>query len=492
MSKSEEFIPVIIGVGQLIDQPAEEEDGLEPLSLIRKAIELANLDAGGTFLSRVDALDVENVSSWPYDNLEGNICNQVNINPTHCKYHDISGDSPIRNLCFAAKRIAAGISQVALVCGAESAWTIRRAQKGGKQISSWTPASQKPITNSLKLSSTAKKYQLGLPTTAYALYENAFRHKWGQTFKEGQKETAQIWARASELATNNSYAWIRKIYTAPQIETPDTNNRMIAWPYTKLMVANNFVNGGTAIILTNLALAKQAGIPEDKIIYCTSGGYANESDDILKRDNYHHSAAMETVLTHVLGTREIDYIEFYSCFPIVPKLAKKFLNWDNDKDLSLIGGMTFCGAQISNFMSQATVSMVKKLRQKRGTGFLYGNGHFLTHAAGLIISTTRPPFFPTQLDLQVEADALKEIPPNFVMDYEGPGQIETYTVVFDRDGNPDHAVIIGRTPHGSRFVAKSANGDLETISPLIDPLTDLIGLKGQTKAHEGFNIWSWT
>ena len=73
---------------------------------------------------------------------------------------------------------------------------------------------------------------------------DASRAAFGQSFAEAQRENAEIWSRMSEVAGDNESAWLRKAVSADEIATPSPQNRPIAFPYTKLMVANASVNQG--------------------------------------------------------------------------------------------------------------------------------------------------------------------------------------------------------------------------------------------------------
>ena len=53
---------------------------------------------------------------------------------------------------------------------------------------------------------------------------------------------------------------MKKRLTPEEITTPTPENRLIAWPYTKWMVANPTVNMGGAVLLTSLAKARAAGV----------------------------------------------------------------------------------------------------------------------------------------------------------------------------------------------------------------------------------------
>jgi acetyl-CoA C-acetyltransferase len=57
-------IPVIAGVGQINDRPANDEDALDTLALMKRALERADQDAGGGLLLQVESLGVEDQMSW--------------------------------------------------------------------------------------------------------------------------------------------------------------------------------------------------------------------------------------------------------------------------------------------------------------------------------------------------------------------------------------------------------------------------------------------
>src|SRR3546814_16774939 len=96
------------------------------------------------------------------------------------------------------------------------------------------------------------------------LYENATRAAWGQSLAEAQFESAEIWSRFSDVAAANDGAWIRKPASPKDILKVDERNRPIAFPYSKLMVANSSVNQGAGFLVASLAEAWRRGIPEDR------------------------------------------------------------------------------------------------------------------------------------------------------------------------------------------------------------------------------------
>src|SRR5260370_7047616 len=84
-------------------------------------------------------------------------------------------------------------------------------------------------------------------------------------------ESGRLWSTYSSVASQNPNSWLKKRFTANEITTPTPDNRLIAWPYTKLQVANPTVNMGAAVLITSLAKAKAAGITEDRLVHVWGG-----------------------------------------------------------------------------------------------------------------------------------------------------------------------------------------------------------------------------
>src|SRR6266568_2699871 len=131
-------IPVIVGIGEIIDRPKEITDGLEPLDLLEQALRRAEADAGAKLLDEVQSLDVVNFLSWRYRDPEKLLAQRLGIAPSHRYYGPVGGESPIRYLHEAAQRIARGECSVAAVCGAEAQSTVTKAERAGIALP-WTP-----------------------------------------------------------------------------------------------------------------------------------------------------------------------------------------------------------------------------------------------------------------------------------------------------------------------------------------------------------------
>ena len=136
--QSEHRIPVIVGVGEIVDRPKEITDGLEPLTLLEQALQRAEHDAGAKLLGEIGSLDVVNFLSWRYRDPEQQLARRLGIKPAHLYYGPVGGESPIRYLHEAAQRIARGECTVAAVCGAEAQSTATKAERAGI-TPPWTP-----------------------------------------------------------------------------------------------------------------------------------------------------------------------------------------------------------------------------------------------------------------------------------------------------------------------------------------------------------------
>src|SRR5690349_11825099 len=134
----EDRIPVIVGIGEIVDRPKEIAEGLEPLDLLEQALHRAEADAGAKLLGEVQSLDVVNFLSWRYRDPEKLLAQRLGMQPAHCYYGSVGGETPIRYIHEAAKRIARGECAVAAICGAEAQSTVTKADRAGVKLP-WTP-----------------------------------------------------------------------------------------------------------------------------------------------------------------------------------------------------------------------------------------------------------------------------------------------------------------------------------------------------------------
>ena len=336
MTADPERIPVIIGVGQVNDRPDDPDDGLDSLGLMVAALRVAAEDAG-VLLADLDSLAiVDQISFHHLGKLCEPLATEIGAMPA-INYQSAAphGDTPVRLLNEAANRIGAGEVKLAAIVGAEALRTAagRAAKAASGEDKSYNAIRQVATRREPNY---AQKHGLAAPVDVYPLYENATRAAWSQSLSDAQSESAEIWSRFSEVAAANDGAWIRKPASPADILRVDERNRPIAFPYSKLMVANSSVNQGAGFIVASLAEARRRGIPEDRLIYVGMGAAAKEPASILHRDRYDGSVSMETSITRTLALNDMtvddfDCVELYSCFPCVPKMARRILGWPADR-----------------------------------------------------------------------------------------------------------------------------------------------------------------
>jgi len=500
---SPETTPVLIGIGEHLDRPASPEQALEPLAAMAEALRAADADAGGGWLARLESLALVGFVTWRYDNPVGQLCRRLGVAPAQQVNASMGGETPVRLIHEAALRIARGELTVAAIVGGEAMNARARARKAQQQLP-WTPlptreASTRFPSSRFALSPVAQQLGMSEPARIYPLYEMATQAAWGQTPAQAQAESATLWARYAEVAAHNPSAWIRHAPDAATIAEVGDDNRLIAWPYPKLMVANPQVNQSAAVIVTSLAAARAAGVPDERCIHIWGGAHAVEPEDYLLRDRYDHSTAQTAVLQRAVAlvggdARRFDRLELYSCFPVVPKMALRVLGLRADERAPTVtGGLTFFGGPLNNYMTHAVCAMVRTLRDAPDeVGLLYGQGGYVNKHHALVVSRRVPPApLAPDASVQAAADAARGPVPPLLDTYRGPASVETGTVLYARDGLPLHGVVVLRTPDGSRLMAKVPADDTATLALLQANDRSPVGLPGQVRIDVfGHPVWT--
>jgi acetyl-CoA C-acetyltransferase len=300
-----------------------------------------------------------------------------------------------------------------------------------------------------------------LPVHAYPLFENALRAANRWTLEEHAARIGALWSRFSKVAADNPSAWIRSPRRADEIVTPSPDNRMVSFPYPKLCTANMQVDQGAGYIVCSVEAARAAGVPQERWVFPLSGADANDHWFISQRTDLHRSPAIRLAGAAALelaglGIDDISAVDLYSCFPVVVQMAAAELGLavdDPARPLTLTGGLTFGGGPGNNYTSHGIARAVGALRDAPGTAALVtGLGWYATkHAIGVYAS--RPPAHEggqpfAWRDLQPDVDALPQCPVD--ADATGAVRVETYTVTFGRDGEPERGIVACRTTAGAR------------------------------------------
>ncbi|CAF9935218.1 MAG: hypothetical protein ALECFALPRED_006337 [Alectoria fallacina] len=335
-----------------------------------------------------------------------------------------------------------------------------------------TPESGAEATSPLDLSrlgeSIGATHSIGLPIHVYALYENAFRAYRKQSIEQNNKDSARLYAEFAKIAEQNEFAWNygEEAPAAETISTVTAKNRIICFPYPLLMNAFNNVNLAASCILTSTEYVRRLGIPESKWVYPLGGAGTQDPDSFWEQASD-------------LSKEEVDLYDFYSCFPIVPKLACQHIGLPFTKPsrpITLLGGLTAFGGAGNNYSMHALTAMVRQLRRGNGqNGLILANGGVLTYQHALCLSTSPRRDGSAYPDRNPLPSHVTDIPiPRLTVQASGEA---TYTVEYNRNGTPKIGFIVGRlTSSNERFVANTGNA--KTLEQLSSAENEPIGRAG--------------
>ncbi|MEE3328570.1 MAG: acetyl-CoA acetyltransferase [Myxococcota bacterium] len=459
-------IPVLVGIAQVDQRSDEPNDYQEPLDMMLKAIRLAAEDSERTeILSRTDAVYVIK-GLWSYEDPAGAIAREIGAEKAETIGTAYGGNmvqSCVSDACLAISR---GELSVAILTGAEIGRSLAQARKSGTRLKMREAGgSSDRLMGEMKtmLHPLEEKHGVVQPVYWYSIFDSAIRHQRGESIDEHRKRISELWASFSDVAAGNPHAWIREKIDAEEIRTPSSDNRMIGFPYTKLMNANSRVNQGAALILCSLHQAEKLGIPPEKYVFPHSGSEAHDPLFLSNRNDFHSSPAIRTAGEKVLelsgvGVDDLAHVDLYSCFPSAVQVAATELGLSQQRPLSVTGGLTFGGGPLNDYVMHSVTRMAEILRDDAGSyGLVTANGGALTKHALNIYSSRMPEQGFQYACVQNEVDSFGQR--EIMDDQEGEVTIEAYTVAYDADG-PARAIAACRLDDGRRTWATREDASL--------------------------------
>ncbi|HUZ43773.1 MAG TPA: acetyl-CoA acetyltransferase [Acidimicrobiales bacterium] len=466
--------PVIVGVGQLTRRPpnpASPEWVLgadEPVDMMAEALRRAGQDSGGgdALLARADRVAVVALMSWSYRNPALMLAERLGASPADLVLTGTGGNSPQGLVDQTAADILAGQLDVALLTGVEAMYTRRLARQHQLQLAWTTQGEDTPEPRRVgpdRAGTSEAELAIGmvLPIQIYPLFENALRAAAGEGIEEHQVKISKLYARFSDVAAGNPYAWSPEALSAEEIRTPGPGNRMVGFPYPIHMNSNIQVDQAAAVVMCSVEAARAAGVPEDRWVFPRSGGEAHDHWFVSERDNLHSSPAIRLCgeKAFELDGSSIDdvaHVDLYSCFPCAVQFGAEALGLgleEADRPLTVTGGLQFFGGPGNNYVMHSIASMCERLRRDPGSlGLVSALGWYATkHAVGLY-STTPPAGAFRFENVQEAVHALPSR--RATNDAEGETVIETYTVMHERDGQPGYGIVTAILDDGTRALAK--------------------------------------
>ncbi len=433
------MIPVLVGVGQILQRFEDPREAAEPLGMMVAALERAGRDSGAPkLLQRADSIYVLR-GAWRYGDPGREIARRIGAAPRETVGTPYGGNFSQACVIDAARRIQAGRSGVVLVTGAENGRSAGQAQRRGIAL----PESEAPGGPDRKVAEDKAIFHdaelargMNSASDVFAVIESAIRFARGETLEAHAKRIAQLWAGFSTVASGNPNAWIRRRHAAQEIGHASPDNPMISYPYTRLMNANARVDMGAGLILCSLEIARDAGVPDERLVFLHAATEANDANFLSTRAELHRSPAVRVAGARALAlagrtTADLDHVDLYSCFPSSAQVAASELGLPEGRPLTVTGGLTFGGGPLNSYVLHAIARMAEVVREDRGSaGLVHGNGGWLAKHAIAIYSAEPPAhgFRYENLQAQVDAFPLREA----LVDWDGPVTLEAYTVAHQK------------------------------------------------------------
>lgn len=449
--------PVLVGQGQIVNHIASLADAREPAQLIADAIRQAASDASLSSLPEIDALHIVRLLSWKYTNPAFTVASLLGIKTRAYGITPHGGNMPQLLINRLALEIQRGELDIAIVAGGEASNSRARAHRENTTLN-WsesttdTPTAKSIIDDAAMSNDEEIARKIVLPIQIYPMFESAIRSEAKRDIYQHDQLISELWSRFSNVACTNDFAWSKSPLTAEQIRTVTPKNRMIGLPYRKVMNSNNQVDMAAALIICSVGKATQLGIPRDKWIFPLAGTDCHEHYYISNRYSFADTPAIKLGGEMVCelaekSFQEISLIDLYSCFPSAVQLGAKSLGFSLNQQLTITGGLSFSGGPWNNYVMHAIATMMTKLRQANDSstnGLIWANGGYATKHSFGIYSATPPKngFRHGSPQSIIDKLAKRELatPEQASASNSGKATIEAFTVMHDRNGQPETAI----------------------------------------------------
>ncbi|MBU2452050.1 MAG: hypothetical protein KJ668_01910 [Proteobacteria bacterium] len=456
---------VVAGWGQ-VTQPKElNKTALDPMGLMtRAARKAADLMTSATVLTHLDGIMVVRTLSRHYASPAKQLAQTLGATPKFTHVSGIGGNSPQTLINIAAGMIARNQLDSILIAGAEA--YVQRQTNTKKVESALFRGIPKDYPGDDFIGSTLLENQHGIehPLQGFPLFETALWAASGMDLQAYLMKIGTMWSSFSQTAKTHPYAWSKTMKTAEQIITPGPTNRPVAFPYTMFMNSFVTVDQGAAVILMSEETAKKYAPKNQQPVYFL-GGYAEDRQRFMvQKSDFTSSPPLKAAVEKALARsgmplESLDCFDLYSCFPCAVSIAKKMIGITDDdpRPLTLTGGLGFFGGPGNNYSLHGVATLAQKIcTGEKSNGLVTALGWFMhKHAAGIYGSEPLTGEF-KDYDVRDKKDSLAGNPPVKIKhQVNGPGTIETYTVIYSMDQKPSYAVLYGKTRDNFRFISRT-------------------------------------
>ena len=473
MARRDPRAPCLIGVGRRTWHPADvgAEGAPEPLSMWETVARAAADDSGApAALEAIESLQVIYCQSFDYDDPAGRLADRLGAEPRDRRYTGIGGSVPQTTVADLAAGILTGGLDLALVVGAEALATRRAMKKAGHKPDWSHPAAERrpfpfdaPFHPAELANSVLQAY------LTFALFDSARRAHRSVPLGEHREHLGRLLAPMTEVAAADpADAWFPVARSAAELTDATAGNRMVAFPYTKLMVSIMDIDMAAALLIASDEMADRLGVPADRRVYLRGWGYGQDPHYVAERRELWRSPAMKVASGAALagagvGIDDIAHLDLYSCFASSIAFAGDALGLDaaeieaRHRSVTVTGGLPYHGGPGSNYMTHALAALAERLRGDPGSfGLASGVGmHMTKHAFGLWSTEPGPVVPPDQaaLDRAVAAD-LEVAAITDSVDDATEGTVAAYTVLHGRDGAGEWGSLVCDLADGTRCYAR--------------------------------------
>jgi len=459
---------IVAGWGQ-ITQPKElNKPPQDPMGLMSKASQrAAERMNSGKILTDLDGIMVIRTLSRYYTSPAGQLAQKLGATPKFTHVSGIGGNSPQTMINLAAGMIARNELDSVLVVGAEA--YVQRDENSKKVESALFRGIPKNYTGDDLIGSTLLERLHGIehPMQGFPLFETALWAASGLDLQPYLMKIGKMWSKFSKVAVDHPYAWTKSMKSPGEIITPGPANRPIAFPYTKFMNSFVTVDQGAAVILMSEETTKKYSQKGSQTVYFLGGGYAQDRQRfMIEKSDFTSSpplkAAVEKALERsCMPLESLDCFDLYSCFPCAVSIAKKMIGITDDdpRPLTLTGGLGFFGGPGNNYSLHGVATLAEKISSgEKSNGLVTALGWFMhKHAAGIYGSEPSTGEFKNHDIIDQKNCFAGDAPVKIKHQVNGPGIIETYTIIYSLDQKPSYAVLYGRTRDNFRFIARTPN-----------------------------------
>jgi len=473
--------PVIVGRAQIANGTPDVDHPADAIDLMTRATIDALGDAG-VAPSAVETVGVVG-GIHRHRNAAAAVAHEIGCPTAHTIVTTWGGDTPVAFLGELGQRIVAGEIDVAVFVGGEANRTRDALRTAGREVTTRDDSEMEDPEQwgtPLEMGRSDAVERGGeLPRNTYAIFDSALRAGAGESLDEARDRAAELWAGYSAVAASNPDIDVRSM-DAAAIRTPAADNRMVSWPYTKAMCANNRVDQAGALVVCSSAAADRLGVAHDRRVYLHDTIRASDSDSFLLRERIDTVPGLDAAAALVVERwgpiDAIDHVDLYGCFPSIVRYTASALGLSPKRPLTVTGGLGFMGAPLNFAAGQSLIAMVRTLRAEPGTfGLVQGNGgHAAKHSFG-VYSTAPPQSLPSVTVLDRAETATSMAAP----DSSGKATIEGITVEYGHQG-AERAVAALRLDGGGRLWANSVDPDV--LDAAIS--RELVGVVSSVRAGE--------